>query len=55
MLELSWKGERPVQLNDGTERKFINDNDTVILRGYCKNESLRIGFGEVKSKLLAAL
>jgi hypothetical protein len=23
-------------LNDGTERKFINDNDTVIIKGFCK-------------------
>ena len=54
MLELSWKGEKPVQLNDGTERKFIHDHDTVILRGHCKNENYRIGFGEVKSKVLPA-
>ena len=54
MLELSWKGEKPVQLDDGTERKFINDYDTVILRGHCKNKNYRIGFGEVKSKLLPA-
>jgi fumarylacetoacetase len=52
MLELSWKGENPLKLNDGTERKFIHDNDTVIMRGYCKKENLRIGFGEVSTKLL---
>ena len=52
MLELSWKGEKPLKLNDGSERKFINDNDTVILRGYCKKSGLRIGFGEVSTKLL---
>ncbi|MDX1272697.1 fumarylacetoacetate hydrolase family protein, partial [Bizionia paragorgiae] len=52
MLELSWRGEKPVKLNDGTERKFINDNDTVIMRGYCEKEGTRIGFGEVKTKLL---
>ncbi|GHA37306.1 fumarylacetoacetase [Salinimicrobium marinum] len=53
MLELSWKGEKPVKLNDGSERKFIEDNDTVIMRGYCqKDTAYRIGFGEVKTKLL---
>ena len=52
MLELSWKGENPLKLNDGTERKFIHDYDTVIMRGYCKNENLRIGFGEISTKLL---
>ena len=55
MLELSWGGQKPLQLNDGSERKFINDNDTVIIRGYCQKESLRIGFGEVSSKLLPAI
>ncbi|WP_430413162.1 fumarylacetoacetase [Kordia sp.] len=52
MLELSWAGKNPVQLNDGSERTFINDGDTVIMRGHCKNEHVRIGFGEVSSKLL---
>tara|TARA_R110000850_G_scaffold277086_1_gene422433 strand:+ start:174111 stop:175391 length:1281 start_codon:yes stop_codon:yes gene_type:complete len=55
MLELSWRGEKPVKLNDGTERKFINDNDTVTLRGYCKNDTVRIGFGECSTKILPAL
>jgi fumarylacetoacetase len=55
MLELTWSGKNPLKLNDGTERKFINDNDTVIMRGYCQNENIRIGFGEVSSKLLPAI
>ena len=52
MLELSWGGKNPVKLNDGTERKFIQDNDTVLIKGFCKNEKVRIGFGECSSKLL---
>ncbi|WP_369769259.1 fumarylacetoacetase [Flavobacterium sp. WC2416] len=52
MLELTWGGKNPITLNDGTERKFINDNDTVIMKGFCKNGQVRIGFGEVSSKLL---
>ncbi|RKS53576.1 fumarylacetoacetate hydrolase [Gillisia mitskevichiae] len=52
MLELSWRGEKPVKLNDGSERKFIQDNDTVIMRGYCEGKDRRIGFGEVSTKLL---
>ncbi|GAA4951241.1 fumarylacetoacetase [Algibacter agarivorans] len=52
MLELTWKGEKPLKMRDGTERKFINDNDTVIMRGYCEKEGTRIGFGEVSTKLL---
>ncbi len=52
MLELSWKGEKTIKMKDGTERKFINDYDTVIMRGHCENDGTRIGFGEVKSQLL---
>lgn len=52
MLELTWGGKNPLKLIDGTERKFINDYDTVILKGYCKNSEVRIGFGEVSTKLL---
>jgi fumarylacetoacetase len=55
MLELSWGGKNPIQLNDGSERKFINDNDTVIMRGFCKNDEVRIGFGECVGKVLPAL
>lgn len=52
MLELTWGGKNPLTMKDGTERKFINDGDTVIMRGFCQNEKVRIGFGEVSSKLL---
>ena len=52
MLELAWQGTRPVPLTDGSERKFIQDNDTVVIRGFCKDKVQRIGFGEVSTKLL---
>ena len=52
MLELSWAGSKPLDLGNGISRKFIEDNDTVIMRGYCKKGSVRVGFGEVKTKLL---
>lgn len=55
MLELAWKGTKPIQLNDGTERKFIQDYDTVIMKGYCTNGLIRIGFGEVRTQLLPAI
>ena len=55
MLELTWRGANPIKLNDGSERKFINDFDTVIMRGYAEKGNLRIGFGEVSSKLLPAI
>ncbi|MBX2962431.1 MAG: fumarylacetoacetase [Cyclobacteriaceae bacterium] len=54
MLELTWNGSKPMVLPDGTERQFINDNDTVILKGYCEMNGLRIGFGECRGKILPA-
>ncbi|MEZ4936540.1 MAG: fumarylacetoacetase [Crocinitomicaceae bacterium] len=54
MLEISWKGTKPFKMSDGSERKFINDMDTVIMRGYAEKDGVRIGFGEVSSKLLPA-
>ncbi len=52
MLELTWGGKNPVTLKDGSERKFIDDNDTVIIRGYSKKGDIRVGFGEVRAKIL---
>lgn len=54
MLELTWGGKKPLTLNDGTERKFINDNDTVTIRAYAEKEGKRVGFGEVKTTILPA-
>jgi fumarylacetoacetase len=54
MLELSWKGTKPLKLEDGSERKFIQDHDTVIMRGFAKKDGVRIGFGEVSTKVLPA-
>ncbi len=39
---------------DGSERKFINDDDTVIMRGYSEKDGIRVGFGEVSTKVLPA-
>jgi fumarylacetoacetase len=55
MLELSWQGTKPVPLANGSTRKFIEDNDTVIMKGYCQKNGVRIGFGEVATKLLPAI
>lgn len=52
MLELSWGGKNPIELKDGSKRTFINDMDTVTMRGYCEKNNIRVGFGEVKSKIL---
>eukprot|EP00007_Cunea_sp_BSH-02190019_P002367 CAMPEP_0174233490 /NCGR_PEP_ID=MMETSP0417-20130205/3510_1 /TAXON_ID=242541 /ORGANISM="Mayorella sp, Strain BSH-02190019" /LENGTH=431 /DNA_ID=CAMNT_0015311707 /DNA_START=67 /DNA_END=1362 /DNA_ORIENTATION=- len=55
MLEISWKGTTPITLKDGTQRKFLLDGDTVVMRGFCQKDGLRIGFGSVSSKVLPAL
>jgi fumarylacetoacetase len=55
MLELSWQGTKEVLLSNGSTRKFIADNDTVIMKGYCTKNGVRIGFGEVSTKILPAL
>lgn len=52
MLELSWKGTKPLDMPDGSQRKFIHDGDTVIMKAHCENENVRIGFGNVKTKVL---
>ncbi len=54
MMELSWRGTKPLSLKDGSERKFIQDNDTVILRGFSAKNGVRVGFGEVVTKILPA-
>ncbi len=54
MLEITWRGTKPVAMPDGTERKFINDGDTVIMKGYCEKDGIRIGFGEATGKILPA-
>ncbi|MFD3001803.1 fumarylacetoacetase [Pontibacter toksunensis] len=55
MLELTWRGTQPLQLSDNSTRQFINDYDTVIMRAYGEHNGIRIGFGEVRTKVLPAL
>lgn len=54
MLELAWRGTRPVKLADGSERKFLLDGDTVVMRAYAEAGDVRIGFGEVRGTVLPA-
>jgi len=55
MLELSWRGTETVELSNGETRKFLADGDTVIMRGRCEADGVRIGFGEVSGKLIPAV
>jgi fumarylacetoacetase len=54
MLELSWNGEKPLTMPDGSERTFLKDGDTVIMHGYAEKDGVRVGFGECKGKILPA-
>ena len=55
MLEITWRGTKPIAMTDGSERKFIQDGDTVILRGWCQGTDYRIGFGEASGVVLPAI
>jgi fumarylacetoacetase len=52
MLEICWKGTKPVLMPDGTERKFILDDDTVVMRGWSEKDGVRIGFGPCDGKVV---
>jgi len=52
LLEISWGGKKPFKLKDGSERTFIEDNDTVTMRGFAEKEGKRVGFGEVSGTIL---
>ena len=52
MLEISWAGKESVYLNNGEERKFLKDGDTVIMKGYSQNKDVRIGFGQLSNKII---
>jgi len=53
MLELSWRGKNPVKVG-AVERTFIEDNDSIILRGYGSKEGVRVGFGVCETTILPA-
>ncbi|GMQ81380.1 MAG: fumarylacetoacetase [Rhodothermia bacterium] len=55
MLEISWRGSKPLTLSNGEERKFIQDGDQVIVSGFAQGADYRIGFGEAAGTLLPAL
>ncbi|MDH4389116.1 MAG: fumarylacetoacetase [Fimbriimonas sp.] len=53
LLELTWRGSKPVQVGE-TSRKFLEDGDSLVLTGYCQGEGFRVGFGEVEGTILPA-
>jgi fumarylacetoacetase len=55
MLEIAWNATKPVTLKGGETRSFIEDGDTVIMKGYSEKNGIRVGFGEVRGKVLPAI
>jgi fumarylacetoacetase len=54
LLEISWNGSEPVELPGGTRRTFLEDGDSLVMRGWCQGDGYRVGFGEVEGTILAA-
>lgn len=55
LLELTWRGKEPIELPNGETRRFLEDGDEIIMKGYCEKEGFRrIGFGECRGRILPA-
>jgi fumarylacetoacetase len=55
LLELTWRGTEPIELPNGEQRRFLEDGDEIIMRGFCEREGFRrIGFGECRGRILPA-
>ncbi|MFP7299021.1 fumarylacetoacetase [Neobacillus niacini] len=55
LLELTWRGQEPLQLEDGEERKWLEDGDELTMTGFCQGDGYRVGFGEVVGLIQPAL
>lgn len=54
LLEISWNGSEPVELPGGAKRTFLEDGDSLVMRGWCQGDGYRVGFGEVEGTIVAA-
>jgi fumarylacetoacetase len=55
LLELTWRGKEPIELPNGETRRFLEDGDEIIMKGFCEKEGFRrIGFGECRGVILPA-
>lgn len=55
LLELTWRGKEPIELPSGETRRFLEDGDEIIMKGFCEREGFRrIGFGECRGRILPA-
>jgi fumarylacetoacetase len=54
LLEISWNGTEPVELASGVTRTFLEDGDSLVMRGWCEGNGYRVGFGEVEGTIVPA-
>jgi fumarylacetoacetase len=54
LLEISWNGTEPLELAGGIKRTFLEDGDSLVMRGWCQGDGYRVGFGEVEGTILPA-
>jgi fumarylacetoacetase len=54
LLEISWNGSEPVELDGGLKRTFLEDGDSLVMRGWCQGDGYRVGFGEVEGTIVKA-
>ncbi|MCL8487734.1 MULTISPECIES: fumarylacetoacetase [Bradyrhizobium] len=54
LLEISWNGSEPVELPGGVTRTFLEDGDSLVMRGWCQGQGYRVGFGEVEGTIVPA-
>ncbi|MGV3504395.1 MAG: fumarylacetoacetase [Adhaeribacter sp.] len=52
MLEITWKGSKPLVLPDGSTRRFLEDGDSIIMKGFGERNGIRIGFGELRNQVV---
>ncbi len=52
LLELTWGGKNPIALPNGEKRTFVEDGDTVIIKGFAEKDGIRVGFGDVRNTVL---
>ena len=55
LLELTWRGTEPIELPDGTQRKFLQDGDDLTITAWCERDgAARVGFGACTGRILPA-
>ncbi len=55
LLELTWRGHKPIHLGTGEERTFLEDGDELIMTGWAEGNGYRIGLGEIRTEVLPAI